>query len=222
MTILGLDFTSEHGSLAVRRDGQTLVNYSIHSPDGFAHLLFDALDRVLREAGVRLPDIDCFAAASGPGAFTGVRVGLSAVKGLAEATGQRAIGVSNLRALASFGSLPLRAAVLDARRGDVFTAIYDAHLQPVLPEAVGKLHVFLDNLPSMPDEVITQSLEWLRTAPESARFANIPLVEAPRGLAAAVAQCAEQDMRDGATGDPATLDANYVRRSDAEMFWKDA
>ncbi|MFL6464982.1 MAG: tRNA (adenosine(37)-N6)-threonylcarbamoyltransferase complex dimerization subunit type 1 TsaB, partial [Bryobacteraceae bacterium] len=128
MTILALDLTSEYGSLAIRRNRRTLLEQSIHSPDGFAHLVFSAIDEILSRAGINLAEIHCFASASGPGAFTGVRVGLSAVKGLAEALGKRAIGVSNLRALASFGSSPLRAVVLDARRGDVFTSVYDADL----------------------------------------------------------------------------------------------
>ena len=72
--------------------------------------------------------MDCFAAASGPGSFTGVRVGLAAVKGLAEAAGKRVVAVSNLRALAFFGSAPLRATVIDARRGEVYAALYNSRL----------------------------------------------------------------------------------------------
>ncbi len=70
--------------------------------------------------------VDCFAAASGPGSFTGVRVGLACVKGLAEALGKPAVAVSNLRAIASFGTAPWRAVVLDARRGEIYGAVYDA------------------------------------------------------------------------------------------------
>jgi tRNA threonylcarbamoyladenosine biosynthesis protein TsaB len=220
--ILALDLTSEYGSLAIRRNRETIVEQSIHSPDGFAHLVFPAIEEVLRRAEIRLDEIHCFASASGPGAFTGVRVGLSAVKGLAEALGKRAIGVSNLRALACFGSAPLRAVVLDARRGDVFTAIYDAHLNLAAPEEVGKLSAFLEDLARVPDEFITPVPDWLRPAFEATWFANTSIVEAPRSLASAVAQCAELDLEGGATGDPAALDANYVRRSDAELFWKDA
>lgn len=221
MTILSFDFTSEYGSLAIRRHGQTLIQQSLHSPDGFAHLLFPAMDELFRQAGLYLAEIDCFASASGPGAFTGVRVGLSAVKGLAEALGKKAMGVSNLRAIASFGDSPSRAVVLDARRGDVFTAVYDAGLNLVVPETVGKLDAFLRDLPGQPDQFITPGADWLRAALQTTPFADIPMVEVPRGLASAVAQCAEQDLLRDVTGDPAALDANYVRRSDAELFWKD-
>ena len=74
----------------------------------------------------------------------------------------------------------------------------------------------------MPDEFMTQAADWLRPALEGTRFERTPIIEAPRSLASAVAQCAEIDLQDNAAGDPAALDANYVRRSDAELFWKDA
>ena len=58
---------------------------------------------------MKLADVDCFAAASGPGTFTGVRVALACVKGLAEAMGRPAVAVSNLQAVARYGTAPLRA-----------------------------------------------------------------------------------------------------------------
>lgn len=216
MTILALDTTSEFGSLALRVDGQTVAAKSIHSPEGFAHLIFGAIDDLLCGAGFRLKDVDCFAAADGPGSFTGVRVGLSAAKGLAEATGKRAAGVSNLRALASFGNLPLRAVMLDARRGEFYTAVYGADLDLIVPEAVVKLPAWLDSLAGGEYEFIAD--RKLRAALEGTRFRDMPFTEAPFDLAPAIAYCAEKS----AWADPAALDANYVRRSDAELFWKEA
>jgi len=87
--ILALDTTSEFGSLALRKGGATLSEIQLHASEGFAQLIFQALDDFLRQSGVSLEQIDCFAAASGPGSFTGVRVGLAAVKGLASALGNR-------------------------------------------------------------------------------------------------------------------------------------
>jgi tRNA threonylcarbamoyladenosine biosynthesis protein TsaB len=213
VTILALDTTSEYGSLAVRSKGKTVIELTFHSQDGFAHLIFPAIEQILSQTGVRLAEIDCFAAASGPGSFTGVRVGLSTVKGLAEAMGKPAAGVSNLRALASFGNLPLRAVVLDARRGEVYAAVYDSNLQPVRPEAVLKFPAWLETLDATAYEFISPS----RLPLDGTRFAGMPFVETPRFLAAAVASCAEYEQ----SSDPATLDANYVRRSDAELFWRD-
>jgi tRNA threonylcarbamoyladenosine biosynthesis protein TsaB len=215
VTILALDTTSEFGSIALRSNGETVAEVERHSTEGFAHLIFGEIDSLLQQTAVRLAEIDCFAAASGPGSFTGVRVGLSAVKGLAEATGKPAAAVSNLQALASFGNLPLRAVVLDARRGEVYVAVYDATLEAVLPEQVLKLAVWLDSLDAPEYEFIADPK--FRVALEGTRFDTMLFLEAPRYLASAVASCAERMP----WLDPAALDANYVRRSDAELLWKD-
>lgn len=212
MNILAIDITSPHGSLAVRSNGALVAAKAIESPDGFAHILFPALAAVLAEAGIALNQIDCFAGASGPGAFTGVRVGLTAVKGLGEALQKPVAGVSNLRALSTFGTAPTRGVVLDARRGDVFAAVYAADFELIGEEIVGRLDAWLA-MPGCPDEFILQQPALLQER-------NLRLIEAPLRLAPAVALCAELDAARGRWLDPAALDANYVRRSDAELFWK--
>jgi tRNA threonylcarbamoyladenosine biosynthesis protein TsaB len=222
VTILALDTTSEFGSLALRANGETVAELALHSPDGFAHVIFQAIQQLLGDAGFSLDQIDCFAAASGPGSFTGVRVGLSAIKGLAEAIGKPAVGVSNLRAMSSFGNLAHRAVVLDARRGEVFTAIYNAQLEIVVPEAVLKFSTWLETLSLPLYEFIWISGAPFRSALEGTRFAEMPFIEVPHNLASAAAGCAEIDGLSGNWLDPAALDANYVRRSDAELFWKEA
>ena len=217
MNILALDTTSEWGGVAIRADGQKLADIAVHAPDGFAHLLFPAIQEALATSRLKLSEIDCFAAASGPGSFTGVRVGMSAVKGMAAALGKPAAGVSNLRALALFGSLPLRATLLDARRGEAYTAVYDPALELVLPETVLELRRWLPTLEGAEYEFVTAKGAPFRAVLEGTRFAGMPWTEVATNLAPAVAQVAERAQ----WGDPALLDANYVRRSDAELFWKE-
>jgi tRNA threonylcarbamoyladenosine biosynthesis protein TsaB len=212
--ILALDLTSASGSIALRMDGRT-VEKTLQSPDGFAHIVFPSMEDLLQSSGVRLQDISCFASASGPGAFTGVRVGLAAVKGLAEAVRRPAVGVSNLRALATFGHSDRRAVILDARRGDVFAAIYDRQLQLLTAEVVTTLPEWLSQLQCQHCEFIVQDRSLLKGL-------DVKVTEAPKSLASAVALCAEIDGQHGAWPDPAVLDANYIRRSDAEMFWTDS
>lgn len=209
MNILAIDTTSEHGSVALRSNGQAVFELEIHSPDGFAHVIYQSIEQVLKYTETALGEIDCFATASGPGSFTGVRVGLSAVKGLAEATGKRTIGISNLEALASYGSSPLRAVVLDARRGEVYAAVYDANLTLIAPEVVTKFPDWL----SMLDEPMYEFISDMDLPLEGTRFENMPYREAPQALADAVAQCAERYE----WLDPAALDANYIRRADIRV-----
>ena len=118
MILLAFDTSSEHGSLALFRNGLLLEERAVEAPDGFGHVLFGEIEALLARHGVALRQLDRIAAASGPGSFTGIRVGLTAAKALAEALGCPVAAVSTLQALASFGSAARRAAVLDARRGE--------------------------------------------------------------------------------------------------------
>lgn len=211
--VLAIDTTGEFGSIALVGDRGVIEEVALASPDGFAHVLFDEIQLLLARHDLRVEQIDAFASASGPGSFTGVRVGLTAVKGLAEATGHKVIAVSNLQALAWYGSRPLRAAVLDARRGEVYGGVYDAVLQPVQEEVVAKLPLWLASLPEGDLEFVTRGLHL--------DCVSRPVVEAPRAIAGAIGCIAFNRLVTGDVLDPSDIDANYVRRSDAELLWKD-
>jgi tRNA threonylcarbamoyladenosine biosynthesis protein TsaB len=215
--ILSVDTTSEFGSIALTEGDRTIEEIPLHSPDGFGHILFQRIEQLLARHDVDVNQMDCFAAASGPGSFTGVRVGLTAVKGLAEATGKRVVAVSNLRVLAFFGTAPLRATVLDARRGEVYGAVYNDRLEIVTPEVVMKFPAWVKTLPPNGLEFIAIDFSPFLASVDP----NIPVKTAPRALAAAIGRIADAEHRNGRASDPATVDANYVRRSDAELFWKD-
>lgn len=219
--ILAIDTTHEFGSIALLADGELLEETLLHAEAGFGQILYGHLSRLLERHGCRVQDIDCFAAASGPGSFTGVRIGLACVKGLAEAVAKPVVAVSNLQALAAFGTALLRATVLDARRGEIYGAVYNADLNPVAPEIVMKFPNWLESLPSGSIEFISTDFSPFRSALAGTRFANAPIAEAPRALAGAIARIAFVQFRQGLAVDPAQVDANYVRRSDAELLWKE-
>jgi tRNA threonylcarbamoyladenosine biosynthesis protein TsaB len=203
--IVAIDTTSEFGSIALVEDGRTVEELLLHSPDGFAHILFPQLQRLMDRHGWKhCPDTG-YVAAAGPGSFTGVRVGIAAIKGLAEAAGAKAGVVSSLKAVASFGTAPLRAPLLDARRGEVYAALFDSGLRLKSPEVVACLPHFLSSLPETGVEFLTPTPYLLAHATQT-----------PRALAAALARLGASHL-----ADPITLDANYVRRSDAELKWSD-
>jgi tRNA threonylcarbamoyladenosine biosynthesis protein TsaB len=220
--ILAVDTTHEFGSLALLRGDEILEAVLLHSPSGFGHVLYGHLGELLRRHGVRVAEIDCFAAASGPGSFTGVRVGLACVKGLAEAADRPAVAISNLQAVACFGRAALRATVLDARRGDIYGAVYDDAARLVMPETVAKVEAWLETLPEGDLEFVSTDFAPLEAALAGTRFANARTVVAPKALAGVVGRLALVRWRSGEAADPAALDANYVRRSDAELFWKES
>jgi len=219
--ILSLDTTTEFGSLALVRGEEVVDELLLYSTDGFGHLLFPHVERLLGKHGWALGDLDCLAAASGPGSFTGVRVGLAAVKGLAQALGRPVAAVSNLQALAWFGAAPLRATVLDARRGEIYGAVYSEMLDLISAEVVTKFPLWLETLPEGELEFVATNFTPFRLALAGTRFERTPVRGAPRALAGAIGRIAARRFERGLVSDPADVDANYVRRSDAELLWKD-
>jgi tRNA threonylcarbamoyladenosine biosynthesis protein TsaB len=211
--VLALDTTSEYGSIAVL-NGNEVREVLLHSTEGFAQIIFGHLEATLGRCHLAISDIHCFAAASGPGAFTGVRVGLAAIKGLAASLRRPVVAVSNLKAIASFGTRLLRAPVIDARRGEVYAAVYDSDLKLVMPEVVAPLTVWRSSLPST-------ELEFLSPDMSASHFELSSFTTTPRALAGAIARIARTQYDAGEALDAAAVDANYVRRSDAELFWKE-
>jgi tRNA threonylcarbamoyladenosine biosynthesis protein TsaB len=196
--LLAIDTTGVTGSLALAEDGRLLEEVDVAAPDGFGHILFSQIDALLARHAVTLRQIACFAAAAGPGSFTGVRVGLTAVKGLAEAARRQVVAVSNLRAQAWFGAAPLRAPWMDARRGEVYGAVYDADLRLVQ------------------EETVAPYADWAASIPAQAQ-----LIPQGPALARAIAAIAWAEFSAGRAQDAAEIEANYVRRSDAELHWRE-
>ncbi len=217
--ILSLDTAGEFGSLALYAEGAVLEEIPLYAPDGFSGILFPQIEALLARHRASYPDIRCFAAVSGPGAFTGLRVGLAAAKGLAEATGAPVVALSRLRVLASFGTHPLRAPLLDARRGQIYGALYDGDGDLVTPETVEVFSTWLETLPAANVEFLAHDFTPFAAALEATSFANSPVTLVPRSLAGALATLAAAELTLGRAQDPASIDANYVRRSDAEQMW---
>jgi tRNA threonylcarbamoyladenosine biosynthesis protein TsaB len=244
MLTLAFDTTAEFGSLALADETGVRQEILVHAPEGFGQVLFPRIQALLEAQSVSLSDIQLLAAASGPGSFTGVRVGLAAMKGLASVLGVPVAAVSNLAALAEFGTGPLRAALIDARRGEVYAALYGASAEPVIPESVLSFPRLLERLTEelerhsaihparhsaiQPDRhSAIQELEWIsadfapfRAALAGTRFEKFPVAIAPRALAGAIARIAIRRALAGETRPNAAVEANYVRKSDAELLWK--
>lgn len=211
MLTLAVDTTEAYGSIALADANGVREEVLLHAPQGFSHVLFREIEGLLQRQRVRLKDIELFAGAAGPGSFTGVRVGLSAIKGLAEVCGKRVVALSNLRVLAEFGTSDARAVVIDAHRGEVYAALYDGAGNQIVPEVVLPFERFLALLPDRP-------IEWISQDPLPAL--DHPTTLVPRAVAGALARLAIRCAAFGRAQDPAAIEANYVRRSDAELLYK--
>ena len=128
MIILALDTTTRAGSAALLHDGVVIAEQAGDPDLTHGQRLPEELTAVLQRAGARIADVDLFAVAAGPGSFTGLRVGIATIQGLAMARGTRVAAVSALEALARMAANPDRqvGAWMDAQRGEVFAALYAA------------------------------------------------------------------------------------------------
>ena len=127
MIVIGLETSSPAASVAVAQDHHILSDAALQSRAVYAEQLPGLLERALAEAEITFQDVDGFAISIGPGSYTGLRVGLSLVKGLAFSTGKPIVAVPTLDAVAytlPYCGYPVHV-LLDARRGQVYTARYD-------------------------------------------------------------------------------------------------
>jgi tRNA threonylcarbamoyladenosine biosynthesis protein TsaB len=186
-----------------------------------AETLLPAVAQVLEQAGVELADVEAFAISIGPGSFTGLRVGLATLKGLAFGTGRPAVAVPTLAALAFAapdGEGPVIAA-LDARRGDVYAAAFDAPGgRPLdwLPEGVYPAAALAAKLRA-PCRVVGEGAALAADALRAALGGGVALHPECVPTATSVAQLGRRLLDAGEGGDPAALVPRYVRRAEAEV-----
>jgi tRNA threonylcarbamoyladenosine biosynthesis protein TsaB len=147
--LLAVDTTTPRGSVALVSEAGVEAEARVGTAEGHSRWLLPAVDVLLRGLDVRAGDLDAFAVTVGPGSFTGLRVGLSSVQGLALACGRPCIGVSALDVLASAaaGSAPAVVALMDAFRGELYSAVYDGHGGLRVPARVGAIETLLPGLP---------------------------------------------------------------------------
>lgn len=126
MLILAMDTSSKAASCALLRDGQLIGDWFLHVPMTHSQTMLPMVQSLLSAAEVSPEAIDAYAVTTGPGSFTGLRIGIAAVKGMATALEKPCIGVSTLEALAHNAETfcGLVVPVMDARRSQVYTAVF--------------------------------------------------------------------------------------------------
>jgi tRNA threonylcarbamoyladenosine biosynthesis protein TsaB len=217
----------------VLEDATVLLAVAHDSSEDYSSWLLPAVGRVLQGSGLKMANVDGYAVTAGPGSFTGVRVGLTTAKAWAEVYGKRISAVSRLEAIGMQGVLESSyvAAFVDAHRGQVFGAIF---------RRKGKV------LQRLGEEMVISPGKFIETAGELAKGESISWVSIDAGvliseenwkarekrgeqvesvscvLAPAIGRIGSRELAAGRFTDALSLDANYVRRSDAEIFWKGA
>jgi tRNA threonylcarbamoyladenosine biosynthesis protein TsaB len=240
MRILGLDTSISVASVAISEDGRIVAEDSYPrkgSADGsgaksnHAEIILPLIDSVLHRAGIGLSDVAGIAVSIGPGSFTGIRIALSTVKGLAYGTGMPAVGISTLQAIAArvAGFEGVVCPILDARKGEVYAAVFRNHgkqLARLTQDALLPILSFLEELREVEKTVpclfigdgvtayrpLLQQMSGLQTY--IADEASMPSV------AAAIALLSERQFTDQRAVRLEDLAPVYLRRPECESRMK--
>ena len=256
MMILAIDTSTRTGSIALVNEGVVLREIANSSDDPYSVGLFRDLQVLLDESNLTLGEIELFAVAAGPGSFTGLRIGLTAVKAWAELFGKPIAAVSGLHAIAALAcdqrtvaAGSIIAAVMDARRGQVFGGVYVAKSSAAPKDSAGTadhssvspgitLGAIGENVVMGADEFVgyvqsaatalpagtpvlfaSPTPDVIRAAVENSPLHAATLRQVPGVLAGIIGRLGYEQGCRGDTVDALHLDANYVRRTDAEAKW---
>lgn len=220
MLMLAFESSAKPASVALVRDGELLAQSTQITALTHSRTLLPMAEDLLKNCEISIKDVDVFAVAHGPGSFTGIRIGVSTVKGLAWASGKPCIGVSTLEAMAWNGVSRggIICPVMDARRSQVYNALFEirdgkpARLCEDRPISLEELTAEIRNFPSpvllLGDGTAITSA-WLRAA-------GIPFETAPDNLLWQNAWGVAMAAQGAEPGDANSLNPVYLRLSQAE------
>jgi tRNA threonylcarbamoyladenosine biosynthesis protein TsaB len=234
--ILSLDTSSPAGSVAVLSDSGLLGVLCTTTDETYSSRIFRQMEFLLNELQLKLDQFDLFAVNAGPGSFTGLRVGLTTSKAWAESFGKPIVGISGLEAVAAqaISAADTIIPVIDARRGQLYTGLYrrssesiacDLGLIRSAEDAVMTPEEFvawMNELPSSSNAVLAAPcLSFVEShLPQANGAHHHEICEVSPVLAPTIGKLALLKASQGHAVDALRLDANYVRRSDAELNWK--
>jgi tRNA threonylcarbamoyladenosine biosynthesis protein TsaB len=244
--LLAVDTSGKNGSLGLARTGPgrsvEIVEVVPLTGGAFSAQLVPEIAALLRKHGYSKSDLGAFAVASGPGSFTGLRVGLAAIKALAEGLQKPIVAISLLEAVARSGSERGRVlAVLDAERGDYYAGDYEIVAQDrgqLHSDVAVQLHMHSERLLSGKEliaeaglragqingakieAVVTPDVALEEKVGTSLRALGLRVERVEYPNSAVIARLGWERLQRGQTVRPEELEANYIRQSDAEIFSK--
>ncbi len=227
MMLLGIETATTVCAAGVVRNGVVLAEELVDERNVHAERLMGMIDAAFRRSGTTLEQMDGLAVSIGPGSFTGLRIGLSVAKGLAYASGKPILPVSTLQGLAqkaadAWGSGEAEALILpllDARRGDVYCALYrraDGALQQVWEQQIMALGAVAEAVHDRQVLVTGDArleLEQLARQRFPGRLQQFRVAgeDVARCSAAVIARVGEQLLGQGKSADPGLLEPQYLR-----------
>jgi tRNA threonylcarbamoyladenosine biosynthesis protein TsaB len=214
LRVLAVDTTTANGSVALAEGGEVRGEVRFRAPDGHSAHVLPAVEFLLRTLSLTAAALDGYAVATGPGSFTGLRVGLSTIQGLALGAGRPCVGVPALDVLAAriAGEAETLVAMIDAYRDEVYAAVYDREGQLRGDRMVLAPELLMDRLPEAPAVIGDGALRHR----ERILSARPKAVLSTRGLflAGTLARIATLRLSSGQGGPPDDLRPLYLREAD--------
>jgi len=226
MYILGIETATKTGGVAIVSEGGVIAEYTLNIEVTHSERLMSTVDRVLKDTGLTLANMDGYGVSIGPGSFTGLRIGLSTIKGLAFTTGKPVAAVPTLKALAwniPFSRYPV-CPLLDARKKEVYAALFRHDGRNYVQEMSDSVISLAELAGRITGEVLFTGEGALLFADEinmmfSDRAHFAPLSSSVPS-AASVAEIALIMLTSGQQVDPDALVPKYIRRPEAEVAWE--
>ena len=216
MLLLAADTTTVNGSVALAEGGHVIGEIRLGRQQGHSATLLPGIEFLLRSMELAPAAVDVWAIAVGPGSFTGLRVGLSTIQGLALASERPCVGVSALHAHAAraIGAAPYVVALMDAFRQEVYGQVFDADARPVGEPSVGGIEALLGRVPAGAAFVGDAAEAWRTEIGVRCRDACFP--RRSPFIAAEVARLAYREAAAGRTVRPDALRPLYLREAEVK------
>lgn len=223
MKILSIETSTMLGGVAIMDETGLVAEIRLNVKTTHSERLMTAIDSVLRLANIGISDIDAFCLSIGPGSFTGLRIGLSTIKGFAFATGKPVVAVPTLDAFAwnfPFSRYPV-CPMLDARKKEVYTGLYEWNgdgFKKIIPELSVRPGDFIRDIKGpviFAGEGASLYRDAILSIKGSEAIFSPPQLDVPS--ASAVAYLGLKKAINGEFSDPVTLTPFYIRKSEAEI-----
>ncbi len=227
MRVIAVETSTLAGSVALVDEGEIIGEAAVDKKITHSEKLLPLIDQILKNSQVPLEEVEGFAVSLGPGSFTGLRIGIATIKGLAFATNKPVAGISTLDVLAQqlLFSESLICPILDARKGEVYAAFYQG-------DGKGNLKKLTPDLAAKPEELIKKTKERViflgsgvkvykeiirKGLKEKAIFAP-PFLNHPR--AAILGALSLPRFKKNETLELENFHPIYIRPSEAEINWE--
>lgn len=228
MLVLSVDSSSTTATCALVKDDQILAELNLNSKREHSVLIMDIIDQILKSYNLSINDVDAFAISEGPGSFTGLRIGMATIKGLAFSTKKPCISLSTLDALAynAFTFDGIICPIIDALRDNVYTNLYknvDGELTPISQAACLSLTELINDLNSRNEKVIfvgdgvTKHRDRIANEIPYATFAPLNCLY-PK--ASSLGELAIKKLNLGITSPLNEFNPVYLRKSQAETEYE--